>query len=105
MGIFVKGDPDKKSRGDCACRREPLPARTSEAEETARFSCACFGRSCRSWTGNSRCWRGCCPGEDLCFFRGLQGNLVRHFEMSEDGLAICAADDMFFQGIQLFGKK
>src|SRR5882757_2399153 len=103
--IIVQSEQDEKSAGDCAGGSERRPARASEAQETARLSCALFWRTRRSWIGSGRCRRGYGMSKHLLFFRSLQRNLVRHFQLSEDGLAIRAADDMFFQGIQLLGEE
>jgi hypothetical protein len=41
----------------------------------------------------------------LIFLRSVQWNLVGRLQVGEDGLAISAGYEMFFQRVQLFGQQ
>src|SRR6266478_1317721 len=73
--------------------REPKTALPCSADQSRGTPEASRLRG-QSLTGSSQ--HGCGLSEDLIFLRGLQWNLVGRLQVSEDGLAIRAADDMFF---------
>src|SRR5258708_35637264 len=101
----MEGNPNEQTGGEGPRGSEPVPARSTQ-EACATRTPGKNHRGCRLALAGSRRLDYCFSlSQDFLFFRSLQWDFVRCFQVREDGPAVGAADDVLLPGIHFLRKQ